>query len=276
MNYSYALLIPVAAAVVGCASPAPVAQNFPLSYQQLARTAHHWDVVAEDVINQTMQAIADKPQLQSRGVHVTPARNSAFNTAFREFMITHLVDRGASVSVCKVGHAASPGFAAEGADVDVQYDSQLIVHGDDTPNYAPGRLTALASGVAVIRNIAKPDFPDVNAALIGAGVLGDLAGGLAASPTRTEIIVTTTIVDQNRFVVRKSDVYYVPDADAQLFMQRVAQRFPCPDDKTASSGGERLNEAEVEQARREMHAREMRRINPQWRPANVQPAAYSY
>ena len=59
MKKNYAVLASTVVALVGCASPAPVAQNFPLSYQQVARTAHHWDVVAEDVVSQTMQAIAD-------------------------------------------------------------------------------------------------------------------------------------------------------------------------------------------------------------------------
>lgn len=272
MKSSYALLIPITAVVVGCASPAPVAENFPLSYQKVARTAHHWDVVADDVVAQTLDAIGRLPQLQGRALTVTPTRNTAFNTAFREFMITHLVSSGAQVGVCRTAKASGHGFQAEGAEVQVHYDTQLIVHGKDVPNYAPGRFTALAAGVAVMRNAWLDN--ETNAALLAAGALADLGLGHAARPPRTEIIVTTSITDQNRFVARKSDIYYVPDADARLFIQKVAQRSLCPDDKPVAME-ERIDDTGKELARQEMHEREMRRINPQWRPT-TRPMAYSY
>lgn len=284
MKSSYVVLIPLAAAVVGCASPAPVAENFPLSYQKVARTAHHWDVVADDVVAQTLDAIGKMPQFQGRSIVVTPSRNTAFNTAFREFMITHLVSSGAQVGVCKTVKTSGRGFQAEGPEVEVHYDTQLIVHGKDVPNYAPGRFTALAAGVAVIRNAWFDG--ETNAALLAAGALADFGLGHAARPTRTEIIVTTSITDQNRFVARKSDIYYVPDADARLFIQKVAQRSLCPDDKPVAmdeqvddEGKELAREEIRELARRDMHEREMRRINPSWRPTGqpaIQSTAYSY
>ncbi|AKU09954.1 hypothetical protein AzCIB_0049 [Azoarcus sp. CIB] len=274
MKSSYAVIIPTIAALVGCASPAPVAQNFPISYQKVARTAHHWDVVADDVVSQTLQEVSTKAQLQGRALIVAPARNTAFNTAFREFMITHLVTAGAQVSVCKMDVATGRGFQADGQVVEIQYDSQLIVHGNDVPNYAPGRLTALAAGVAVIRNAVFDN--ETNAALLAAGALSDFGLGHAARPTRTEIIVTTSITDQNRFVTRRSDIYYVPDADAQLFIQRVAQRSACPDDKPVAAAVPETNQASTDLARQNMIEREMRRVNPLWRPAPTPATAYSH
>lgn len=272
MKITYACLIPLTITVIGCASPAPVAQNFPLSYQKVARTAHHWDVVADDVVAQTLQSIAERDQFKGRGIVVTPSRNTAFNTAFREFMITHLVNGGAQVAVCKADISAGRGFLNEGPSVEVQYDSQLIVHGDDTPNYGPGRLTALAAGVAVVRNAVFGD--ETNVALLTAGALADFGLGHVAKPTRTEIVITTSITDQNRFVTRRSDIYYVPDADAQLFIQRVAQRSLCPSDKPVATSEASPVEANSELARQDLIAREMRRVNPQWRPAT--PTAYSH
>lgn len=269
MNYSYALLIPVAAAVVGCASPVPVAQNFSLTHQKVARTAHHWDVVAEDVVEQTMQAMADKPQLQSRGVYVSPTRNTAFNTAFREFMITHLVDRGANVSVCKTATQSGPGFSGEGKDVEVQYDTQLVVHANAGPEYQPPMLTVLASGIAVVRNTALAGH--VTSATLGGIAAADWWAGYLASPSRAEIIVTTTIAENNRFVARKSDIYYVPDGDTKLFVQKIAARSMCPSERTAKTSAEDL-EVDQEIARQEMIERGQARSNPQWRSA----VSYSY
>ena len=54
MKKTSAILIAgISSALFGCASPVPVAENFPVSYQKVARTAHHWDVVAGDLLAQT-------------------------------------------------------------------------------------------------------------------------------------------------------------------------------------------------------------------------------
>lgn len=229
MNNSYVLFIPMAIAIAGCTSPAPVAQNFPMTYQRVARTAHHWDVVADDVVAQTLQAMADKPQLQSRGVYIAPARSTAFNTAFREFMITRMVVRGADVAVCRVPEGGKAGSAR---DVEVRYDTQLVVHSSrGVPAYQPPALTLLASGVAVLRNVALRGAEPTVAAL-GGVALAEWWAGYEASPTRSEIIVTTTIAENNRYVSRQSDVYYIPDGDTKLFEQAVLQRPMCPSEKT--------------------------------------------
>lgn len=268
------LLLPIAAILTGCVSYVPVAQNFERSYQKVARTAHHWDVVAEDVVRQTMESIAKREELQGRSVYVAPTRSTAFNTAFREFMITRLVADGASVSVCK--SEDTTGFSADRPDLEVHYDSQVIVHGFRPPSYVPGLLTALAGGVAVVRNV--PDI-GANTALVGGAALVDLAHAYLPRPTRTEIIVTTTIIDSNRFVARSSDVYYVPDGDAQLFIQAVAPRSRCADGVAVAVGRDSKagDEGRAENARREMFERAMLRSNPLWRPNRTSAqSAYSY
>lgn len=261
------VLVPMVAVVVGCASPVPVAQNFPLTYQRVAGAAHHWDVVAQDVVEQTVKALATTPQLQQRGIYVVPARSTAFNVAFREMMITHLVTGGTRVSECPVDRPAGPGFSFA-RDVDLKYDTQVIVHGDAPRDIQPGQFTVLASGVAVLREIALGG--EATPAVIGGVAFAEWWSAYRASPTRTEIIVTTTVVEDNRFVLRRKDVYYVPDGDAGLFAQRVARRSACPNDASLADAGTR--EAESEYARRALIEREMRRVNPNWKSG----AAYSY
>ncbi|MCK0507950.1 hypothetical protein [Aromatoleum anaerobium] len=268
MKTQYVVLAPMVAALVGCASPAPVPVNFQMSHQKVARTAHHWDVVADDVVSETLREIAEKAQLQGRGVFVAPTRNSAFNTAFREFMITRMVNRGANVSVCRGETGGAGGFAASAPDVEIVYDIQLVKHGDDLPAYQPPRWTLLAAGVAVVRDVILDGHG--TAGTIGGIALGEWGAGHWANPTRTEIIVTTTIAENNRFVSRKSDIYYVPENDTKLFMQRVAQRSPCPGEKQMAAAGEEESNAEF--ARQQMIERGMARSNPKWRSS----AAYSY
>lgn len=274
MKTQYVLLVPMVAVIFGCATPAPVASNFPMSYQKVARAAHHWDVVADDVVTQTLSTIGQRPQLQGRSIFVVPAKSTAFNTAFREFMITHLVDHGADVPVCSMQDDTA-GFSASGPEVRIQYDTQVISHGTRLPDYQPGRVTLLAAGVAVLRNAFESSMSrgEENLALIGAGALADWGLGHFARTTATEIIITTTIAENNRFVMRKSDIYYVPDADARLFVQRVAHRTLCPEDEIVASA-HTSDALDAHYAREKMIMRDMRRVNPAWRgPA---PTTYSY
>lgn len=274
MKKQYVLLFPLVL-TVGCASPVPVAQNFPSSFQKVARTAHHWDVVAEDVVAQTTAAIEANPVLQKRGVFVPgPERSTAFNVAFRDFLINHMVSRGLPVSVCKSTQSLGTGFAMEGSDVEVLYDARIIGHGANMPNYIPGTFTALASGVRVIHNISENmSSSSAWAAGIGLAALADVAASNLAVPTRTEVIVTTTITENNRYIMRKSDIYYVPDADAKLFMRRVKHHSSCPEDKVPVAKAEPApSEADLEYSRQTMMDREMKRWNPNWHSQE----AYAY
>lgn len=265
MKKQYVLLFPLVLTVVGCASPVPVANNFPISYQKVARTAHHWDVIADDVVAQTTAAIGANPVLQKRGVFVPgPERSTAFNVAFRDFLINHMVNKGLPVSVCKSTQSSGTGFAMEGSDVEVQYEARVIEHRANMPKYRPGLLTSLAAGVTVIHNISE-NLSNANqvAAGIGLAALVDVGAGHLASATRTELIVTTTITENNRYIMRKSDIYYVPDADAQLFIQRVSQHSSCPHDKAPVAKADPVpSEADLEYSRRAMVDREMKRWKP--------------
>lgn len=270
MKTNYAVLASAVVALVGCASPAPVPVNFSLSHQKVARTAHHWDVVADDVVTETLREIVEKPLLQGRGVYVSQTKNTAFNAAFREFMITHMVNRGANVSVCKAGMVkAGGGFAPEAPDVEVMYDVQLVKHGAELPKYQPPRWTVLAAGVAVARDAFLMGHETTGT--IGGIAFSEWWAGHYANPPKAEIIVTTTIAENNRFVSRKSDIYYVPEADSKLFIQRVAQRTVCPGDK-AMAIDDGAAEADREVARQEIIERGQARTNPEWRSS----MAYSY
>lgn len=263
-----------ALSLVGCAAPTPVAQNFPLTYQKVARTAQHWSVMADDVVAQTAKYLASNQALQGRGVFVpASSKNSAFDATFRDFLIDRLVDRGMQVSVC----AAPPrgtGFATS-PDVYVKYETRIIGH-SELPYYRPGVLTALAAGVFVGRSIANSDLSYDARGLAGVAVAGlvDLAIANMPRPTRTEIVVTTSIEEGNRFLMRRSDIYYVPDYEADLFIQRVAHNPLCPSEQVAASATNDIAAADDAQYRRQWFANEMRRINPEWRPPSAQSFSY--
>lgn len=253
--------------VVGCSSPVPVAENFPVSSQRVARTAHHWDVIAEDVVNQAVTTLGASERLQGRPILVVPPKHSTtFDAVFNDFLINQMVDRGMQVSVCE---PAAYGMIVD-PEVKVRYHARVISHAE-APQYRPGALTALAAGVFAVGKLAEADLSRDAAGLAGIAVAGlaDVAAGYMARATKTEVVVTTTIEENNRFVLRRSDIYYVPDGDAKLFSRKVAQSTLCPAHSrsgTAAITKEEKMEAE-RIARHELFVKNMRHRDPTWEPA---------
>lgn len=270
MKKRYALcLLPFALSLFGCASPVPVAQNFPATLQKVVRTAHHWDVVANDVVDQTIAAIHATPVLQNRAIFVPRfADASAFDASFRDFLITNMVNRNIPVNVCNSSSLQSSAFIEESPEVQIHYEARVIQHRAGVPGYVPGMFTTLGAGVAVLHNATASDLSrgEVNLGIIGFGALIDLARANVAIPTSTELLLTTTIAENNRFIMRRSDIYYVPDGDIDLFVDSIAQRSTCSDEKLALSDNNARTRADArsEASRAEMVIRDMRRVNPEW------------
>lgn len=271
MLKNFVLVSSVVLTVVGCAAPQPVAENFPISYQKVARTAKHWEIVADDVVSQTAGVLASAQGLQGRSVYVPPtARNTAFDATFRDFVINSMVGRRFPVSVCATPTGAS---SASARDVNVRYETRIIGHADIS-HYRPGLLTALAGGIFVGRSIAEANVhPDtVGVASFGLLALADAAAGHIAKPTHTELIITTTIEENNRFIMRRSDIYYVPDGDRSLFTRRVASGNLCPPTPGESTKVAQWEPADIDQARRDLAAREMCRSIPPGKSTDLCPA----
>ncbi len=115
--------------------------------------------------------------------------------------------------------------------VEVSYETQVVHHASDRPYFVPGKLTALTGGVMVVRSLAvsSPSPWVVGGLGLGAAAALDVAAGHVAAPTNTELIVTTSIVSDGMFVVRKTDVYYVEDEDVELFMAKQPREIPIRD-----------------------------------------------
>lgn len=215
MKIPYAIL--AALALAGCASQVPVAETYPVSYQKKAKASHHWDVMAADVVSQTEASLERNNYLSGRALYVAPSEEkTTFNRAFANFLTSQLVNRGLPVAT-----------RSEGA-VMVQYETQLVRHNSDRPNYSPGMLTMLTAGVLVARDVALYATGESlylgGMAVIGAADLG--FGHLAGGPTKTEVIVTTSIGDNGRYLMRKSDIYYLEDVDASLFVEAPVRASP--------------------------------------------------
>lgn len=189
----------------GCSSSqVPYTQNHPVSYQKVARAASHWDILADDVAAQTVAAIGTQ-----KTIYVdAPKEATDFNRAFHNFLITRMVNKGITVSKQK------------NDAIEVQYEAQVVRHNSERRAYKPGTITTLAAGLLVAHNVSHWSPDSQAAAFLGAAAGADAAVSMdAGSPTKTELVVTTSAVEGGRYLVRKTDIYYVEAEDTSLFME---------------------------------------------------------
>ena len=197
--------------VAGCSQLAgmPSAEPFPDASLRKAKSAEHWNVIAGDVASQTA-GLRNRPELQGKPLYVSPSGdNSDFSRGFQSMLISKLVNGGMNV-------ATRP----EGA-LQVTYEAQVVRHLAGQGDYQPGTVAALAGGILVAREIAIGSASStakavgVTALIAGADLL--VAHAKLHSATNTEVIITTSLIDNNKYLMRKTDVYYVEDAEGVMF-----------------------------------------------------------
>ena len=189
-----------------CASPfseAPLATNFPTTMQAKVQTAGHWNVIAKDVATQITKGYSDNRPLFVREA----ATKTAFDHAFANQLVSALVEQGRTVSK-----------SATGALV-VEIETQSVSFTANRPQYRYiGAATMLAAGIWTLAAVDATTAGVATAAVAGADAhswfKSEFASGLTPS---TEIIVTTSVSDDSRFLMHGTNVYYVADADRSLY-----------------------------------------------------------
>lgn len=215
-------LLTAALSIGGCGTlDVPRADNYPPTDQKKARAVHHWDVLADDVAARVAEKIAAWPAGEYP-IHITVADGSAFNQGFRKLLIVRLLDRGVVLST-------------QPAVVELAVDAQIVQHQAPVGNALQMPWTRLAAGIAVARDwhhYAQGTASGVASAL-GLGLAMDMArmgtdGAAAGGPTRTEVLVTTALKSNDRYLAGSADVYYIEREDAVLYQAPLPPPPPTP------------------------------------------------
>ena len=208
---SLAVLAGAVATLVGCAqrAPIPVAENFEYTSQPKVRSAGHWDLVSRDVVNQTLSTLDKAGVAPNTPLHVSlPANATQFETAFREFLITKLVQSGATVQ------------QMPGQTLDVTYHAQVVRHNSERPHFIPGQFTMITAGLMAAYGLRHEHLDAQMLGALGLAVAADYGASVnSGGPTNTEMILTTTVARGGQYLARKTDVYYLENADTPLFMR---------------------------------------------------------
>jgi hypothetical protein len=208
---SLAVLAGAVATMVGCATraPIPLAENFELTVQPKVRSAGHWELVSRDVVAQTLATLDKAGVAPGTQLHVAlPLNPSSFDLAFRDFLITKLVQSGAPVQ------------QMPGQTLDVTYHAQLVRHNSERPHFIPGQFTMLAAGLMAAYGLRHEHIDAQMLGALGLTAAADYGASInSGGPTNTEMILTTTVARGGQYIARKTDVYYLENADTPLFMR---------------------------------------------------------
>jgi hypothetical protein len=101
---------------------------------------------------------------------------------------------------------------------------QVVRHHSNRFNVGDFPLTKLMAGVAVVRDWTLRTHTSLAMGVAGvaSGAVLDLtdrslSGTAAGGPTRTEVLVTTSVERGKRYVARTSDIYYIEHEDSGLY-----------------------------------------------------------
>ena len=216
------------ALLTGCGTlDVPRADNYPATGQKKARAVHHWDVLAEDVASRVAAKISAWP-VDEYPIYVTTADDSRFNTSFVKLLRVHLLNRGVVVSTVPTA-------------VELEVQTQVVQHEDSVPRTLPIPVvgTILGTGVGVWRDWKdhysnRSLLPGVATAIgLGAGLAVDMAqlytqGAAAGGPTRTEVLITSTLKAKDRYLAGSADLYYIERSDAALYQPEPPRAPPPP------------------------------------------------
>ena len=208
---SLAVLAGTVATMVGCANraPIPLAENFELTVQPKVRSAGHWELVSRDVVAQTLATLDKAGVAPGTPLHVAlPPTPSAFDVGVREFLITKLVQSGATVQ------------QMPGQTLDVTYHAQVVRHNSERPHFIPGQFTMITAGLMAAYGLRHEHLDAQMLGALGLAVAADYGASVnSGGPTNTEMILTTTVARGGQYLARKTDVYYLENADTPLFMR---------------------------------------------------------
>lgn len=203
-----ALIISVAL-LVGCATSIPKAENFPQSTQKKLMAAQHWNHLAKDAAERTRATLTSKGFASDTPLYVVENKKTVFDYAFRKYMIANFIEAGAVVSTKK-----------EGA-LEINYGTQVIKHAaafePSLLGYKPGMATLGVTGFWVLRDVFKSLNPVNGLATVGIAGVYDAYKAGNPGETGVELLLTTSITHQDRYVMLNADAYYIENAETWLF-----------------------------------------------------------
>lgn len=185
-------LLALALVATGCHTPpyryaaVPLPTNHPTSLQREVQAVQHWQMMAANIALATRSMLDAEPETLGHPFAVVPPQPAtAFSDAFHELLVTELHKAGVNVAVPPAAGTA------------IRYAIRLVEFGQgrrtDYPFYANNDSLPPELAVTDQSEISDRRVP------------------------RHELLVTTSILRRDGYWLRRNDIYYVRDEDAELY-----------------------------------------------------------
>jgi hypothetical protein len=215
MRYLYLTVVIFLLVACGARIPDPI--GYPYSQQQKMQASGHWEVLAKDLANRINNELIKSDNINKaifveetcgdEGQVCDPLQTSAFNEAFRDLLITSLVGFGIPTK-----------NKPDEESIKILYKVQVVHHNTKRfRSLQPGLLTALSSAIVVLRNAPT------NLVILATGVAIDVANSNLVISEQNEIIITTSMITDSKYLFRASDIYYINDKDFWHYQERPPQ-----------------------------------------------------
>ena len=206
--------------ISGCATKnneTPLTTHFPTTRQIKLQAGAHWEIIAN--------AVAEH-MVSNKGIDgatlsiLPPAPNSDFTKAFRNQLISALVNKGFPIARNAVGKGTI-----------VEIETQLV-------RFSPARYQnhyfvtskALASGMWSVHGLEIPSKTTLKSGTLATNATidwnrwADQEFSEDLTPQH-ELIVTTSVSKGGMYVGRTTDVYYIADTDMTLYGNQAGMKL---------------------------------------------------
>jgi hypothetical protein len=210
-NRSYSLFLFFSFFCLLSCTKQPTPISYPFSTQHKIETAHHWDIIAENFASQIKFSL-NQQGFNNRYIFISSGNApTQFTQGFKDFLTTHLVNQGVNT------------LAEEKPEsITVEYNAQVLFHKIGKMNYFPspstGAIAVLGAGViaitdAILSEASKTDFGiAIGGTLLGWSAFDEAtARAFRSGQPNSEVIITTSVIDNGLYVMRKTNVYYISD-----------------------------------------------------------------
>ena len=173
-------------------------------------SAGQWNVLANHVADRVNRELIEQNHLDSsvyvRRVCGTPGKcggegTFAFDEGFSDLLTSQLVNFG-------IPTTTSP----EHANLTLEYKVQMVYNSSGFGAWTwpkPGGLIVLAAGIVVLQNAPIE--------LVTAAAAAEIYRNNQGPGGHYEVIITTSILEKNRYLMRSSDIYYLNTSDLWHF-----------------------------------------------------------
>ncbi len=173
------------------------------------KSASHWRTIADDVVGQ----IAPIAKRDGMPIFVSSQDATTFGRVFASQLRSSLISRGVSLSDTDAGALSLAVLVDEVTHVTI-------------PRYQPGSLTVLSGGVLVVRDAFETANRAINSTA-GLLIAGDIIKTINEknTPPDTEIVMTVKLMNNSRYAIHRTDIYYIDSVDSSLFV-KTGKVFP--------------------------------------------------